>query len=69
MLAKLTDAASMFWQSLDERERLALVALGCYLVVALGAAIMEDVRASLTRGVLEELELERGIAYDGDRRR
>ena len=32
LLAKATDAASMLWQSLDERERLLVLTGACYLV-------------------------------------
>ena len=59
ILAKARDAASMFWQSLDDHERRALV-FGCiylgYLTCALFSASQEErERDRLKREIVEEL--------------
>ena len=44
LLAKASDAGLMFWQSLDERERLAVLTFTVYLAVAAGAALLAGER-------------------------
>lgn len=60
LLGKAADAAQMFWQALDERERM-LVAYGAaWLVVALVAGVRHRSRENLKRELRDELELVRG---------
>lgn len=56
ILSKLRDAASMFWQSLDEHERRYLLLVGCYLFASTFMSLqrfsrrreLDELRASLT---------------------
>lgn len=55
LVAKAADAASMFWQALEPRERAMLGYAAAWLIVAALAAARRRDRDSLKRELLEEL--------------
>lgn len=55
VLTKAVDAASMFWQSLEQRERAMLGYAAVWLVVALVAGARRRDRDQLKREIFEEL--------------
>jgi len=59
-LSKLVDAASMFWQSLDERERMVVAYGAAWLVLVLVAGAAQRQRERLKAELLEELTADGG---------
>jgi type II secretory pathway component PulM len=57
LLTKAADAASMFWQALDERERRLLLYGAVYLAVLVYASLRRRERERFRRELLAELEL------------
>jgi ABC-type branched-subunit amino acid transport system substrate-binding protein len=55
LVAKAVDAASMFWQSLEPRERAALGYLAAWALLAMVAAARRVNRDRLKAELLEEL--------------
>lgn len=55
VLSKAADAALMFWQALDERERMAVLYVAAWAGFAVLAAIRRRSRDSLRLEILEEL--------------
>ena len=56
MLSKIADAAAMCWQSLDDRERMAVAYAAAWVVLWLLVRLREAGREQLKRDLLEELE-------------
>ena len=55
LLGKAVDAASMFWQALDTRERMILAYAGAWVVFSLIMAAQRRSRDRLRAEILEEL--------------
>lgn len=55
LLAKLSDAGSMFWQSLDEHERRLLLYFLCYLAATAALAAQRASCERLKRELREEI--------------
>jgi hypothetical protein len=55
LAAKFVDAASMFWQALDERERMMLAYFGGYIVLSACLAIQRASRERLKRELRDEM--------------
>jgi len=55
LLSKAVDAGSMFWQALDERERLLVLYGAGYLAVMVLLAVNRSSRERLKREIREEL--------------
>lgn len=55
LLAKFTDAASMFWQSLSDDERRLLLYAGAYLAVSLVLGVQAKAAESRERRLREEV--------------
>lgn len=55
LLGKAADAASMFWQALDDRERMLIVYAGAWLVAMLVVGARKRDREALRREIVEEL--------------
>lgn len=53
--SKLSDAALMFWQACDERERRIVVYAAAYLVVTVAITMQRGSRERLRRELREEL--------------
>lgn len=60
MIEKAVDAASMFWQSLDERERQLLLLGAVYLVGVALVAVGRGSREQLRNDILDELRADSG---------
>jgi type II secretory pathway component PulM len=60
LVGKAVDAASMFWQSLDQRERMMLAYAGAWVLVALLGRARQTGREQLKRELLEELAADGG---------
>lgn len=56
MLSKITDAASMLWLNLDERERRLLVLVGVWLAGAVALAVSADAERRREERLLQRLE-------------
>lgn len=61
LLAKFTDSASMFWQSLDERERMLVLYFLGYLALSIALAVQRSSRERLKAELREELAYGRGV--------
>lgn len=55
VLGKLTDAASMFWSALDERERRLVLYAAAYVIFTAWAAWQHGSRERLKRELREEI--------------
>ena len=55
LLAKLTDAGSMFWQSLDERERMLVLYFAGYVLLSLALAAQRSSRERLKQELRDEM--------------
>ena len=55
LLGKAADAALMFWQALDERERMLVLYALAWLLFMLGAAAAQRSRGRLKQELREEL--------------
>lgn len=58
MIEKLTDAATMFWQALDERERMLLMLAGLWIASSVYLAASESRRSKNEERLLDRLRLE-----------
>lgn len=56
LLVKLKNAAELFWESLDEQERIMLLYAGCSLMLTLAGSVAERRRQRQRTQTLELLE-------------